>query len=131
MLGLASVFTVATQPRQLMNSPRLLTVVLAAGILLALTSLVVAQEEKVAAVNNNGDLPPGKYQLTAIAFNAAISPWSMPLLDPVLVQIGGRTFVTGTVCDVSSAARRSEFVGQKAYVAFDAILSMQRYPDEE
>jgi len=113
-----------------MNSPRLLTV-LVAGILLALSSLAFAQEENVGAVNKGSDLPPGKYHLTVIAFNTAISPWSMPLRDPVLVQIGGRTFVTGTVCDVSSAARRSEFVGQKAYVAFDAILGMQRYPDEE
>jgi len=114
-----------------MNSTRLLTALLAAGILLALSSLVVAKQEIVGAVNNGSELPRGKYYLTVGGLNAASSACGMPLLDPELVQIGNRTFVTGTICDVSSAARRSEFAGQKGYVAFGSILSMQRYPDEE
>lgn len=114
-----------------MNSTRILTAISAAALLLTLSSIGIAKQEIVGAANNRSEIPSGKYLLTVGTLNPAITASNMPLLDPELVQIGSRTFVTGTICDVASAARRSEFTGQKAFVAFGAIICMQRYPDKE
>jgi len=127
-----SAFTTATDPHPLMNAPRLLTAVLAVAVLLTIVPVGFAKQDAVDAVPDGNAFPKGNYFVTVgVVINSAISGSGISLLDPELVQIGNRTFVSGIVCDASFGARRSEFSGQKAFVAFDAIISMQRYPDEK
>lgn len=115
-----------------MNSTRILTAVVAVSILLTIAPLGIAKQDDVGAAKNVNSFPSGKYYVTvSVAMNAATGARDLSLLDPELVQIGNQAFVSGTVCDASYGARRSEFSGQKAFIALDAIVSMQRYPDED
>jgi len=115
-----------------MISTRLLTAVLTAVILLTIAPQVIAKQDDADVIANVNAFPAGKYYMTvSVAMNAATGARDLSLLDPELVQIGNRSFVSGKVCDASYGARRSEFSGQKAFIALDAIVSMQRYPDEE
>lgn len=128
----ASAFTATTAPYQFMNATRILTAVVAASILLTIAQLGIAKQNDADTASNVNSFPSGKYYMTvSVAMSAATGARDLSVLDPELVQIGNRPFVSGTVCDASYGARRSEFSGQKAFIALDAIVSMQRYPDEE
>jgi hypothetical protein len=113
------------------KSTQILTVAFAAAILLSMAPFGIAKQGDNDAAHSISAFPSGKYYVTVSdALNAETGARDVSMIDPELVQIGDRHFVVGTVCDASYGARRSEFCGQKAFVALKAIISIQRYPEK-
>lgn len=98
--------------------------------LLAIMLAVALLSERSVAEDNLADAIPaysqleGTYYVTLLSHQAS----GIYIVDPKVVRIGTRSFLTGREAGSQEGVRKTEFSGGTAYVDLKRIVSIQQVP---
>jgi|GEM_PF-2551419 len=98
--------------------------------LLATVLAVALLAERSVAEDGLADAVPAYSQLEGIYYIAQVLPQAngIYIVDPMVVRIGNRLFLTGREAGGNDGVRKTEFSGGTAYIALSRIAIIQQVP---
>ena len=100
----------------------------AAAVLLASAFLVCG----VASADEGAKQPTGNMKGTYMVFTSTGSQGVTPVVDPVVIELGGRQFLTGEIAGrTRDFIKENELAGRRVFIALESIVSKQEIPSAE